>query len=120
MRELENTIERAALMHDGELLLPQHINFLFPSVAPTFTASPSPVGNDTLAPGLETLPDPCPLPFSLDLRNLDTLILPEGSLSLEALTDAVVRAALKRFDGNKTRAAEYLGISRFALHRRLQ
>ena len=34
--------------------------------------------------------------------------------------DTVVKAAMRRFDGNKTKAADYLGISRFALHRRLQ
>ena len=116
VRELENAIERAVLMHDGELLLPQHIHFLFQTVAPVFSAEAPPGGEDTLAPP----PPVFTAPASLDLRDPDALLLPETSLPLEDLMDAVVRAALKRFDGNKTRAADYLGISRFALHRRLQ
>lgn len=109
VRELENTIERAVLMHDGELLLPQHINFLFQGAASAFAAA---------RPGPEQPPRASSA--TLDLRDPSALVLPEDSLPLEELVDAVVQAALTRFDGNKTRAAEYLGISRFALHRRLR
>ena len=107
VRELENTIERAVLMHDGELLLPGHVDFLFGGrsraaadvTAPAATASASPV---------------------FDLYNPATLVLPEQPFQLDELMDAVVAAAMDKFAGNKTKAAHYLGISRFALHRRLQ
>lgn len=120
VRELENAIERAVLMHDGELLLPQHINFLFQSVAPASVAAGADIGNDTLAPPSDLPAFPVRLPEKLDLRDPSALILPDESLPLEKLVDAVVLAALDRFGGNKSRTAEYLGISRFALRRRLQ
>ncbi|MDR0891602.1 MAG: sigma-54 dependent transcriptional regulator [Mediterranea sp.] len=44
----------------------------------------------------------------------------EELLNLEQLERQAVERALKRADGNLTRAAEYLGITRFALYRKLQ
>jgi DNA-binding NtrC family response regulator len=134
VRELENTIERAVLMQNGELLLPSHIHFLFQSQAAIFDPHTANRGlaadEDTLAvsgfAALDHVPAngraavAAPLPAVLDLRDPDSLVLPESPLHLEELMDLVVQAALKRFNGNKTKAAEYLGISRFALHRRVQ
>jgi transcriptional regulator with PAS, ATPase and Fis domain len=134
VRELENTIERAVLMQDSELLLPSHINFLFQKGAAIFDPAdriPAP-GEDALAasgvasfaPEAQSGRTGAAPPAGLsvfDLRNPDySLVLPESPLHLEELMNKIVHAALKRFDGNKTKAAEYLGISRFALHRRLQ
>ena len=48
------------------------------------------------------------------------LRLPEQPFQLEGLVDALIEAAMEKFAGNKTKAAQYLGISRFSLHRRLQ
>jgi DNA-binding NtrC family response regulator len=110
VRELENTIERAVLMHDGKLLLPEHVDFLFSSRA--FLTGASPVLPFTSAPA-PALP-------VFDLKNPAALILPEQPFQLEELMDSVVAAAMDKFAGNKTKAAHYLGISRFALHRRLQ
>jgi len=96
VRELEHAIERAVLTCSGPVLLPAHLAFL--------TAA------DPVACGVEaTLP-----------LQAHTLTLPDDGLDLEALITAIVEQALARFDGNKSRAAAYLGISRFALHRRLQ
>ena len=50
---------------------------------------------------------------------LGKLVLPPDSLELKELEAEVVRKALTKFDGNKTRAAKYLGISRGALHYKL-
>jgi DNA-binding NtrC family response regulator len=41
-------------------------------------------------------------------------------MSLEEVEYVLVRKALKKFDGNVSRAAEALGLSRSALYRRLQ
>ncbi|WMW67336.1 helix-turn-helix domain-containing protein [Nitratidesulfovibrio liaohensis] len=46
-------------------------------------------------------------------------MLPDAPFDVEALVDGLVRKAVERFGGNKSRAAAHLGISRFALHRRL-
>ncbi|MGE4297880.1 MAG: sigma-54-dependent transcriptional regulator [Desulfovibrionaceae bacterium] len=98
VRELENTIERAVLTSDGDLLEPSHLAFLFADT------------QDALVLGADAatlLADPA------------HLVLPEHGLDLEALYDALIHRAMEKFDGNKTRAARYLGISRYALHRRL-
>lgn len=105
VRELENAIERAVLMHDGELLQLPHLQFAF---------------RDGITPARGGGAVSGQVARSLDLRDPDALVLPDAGMDLEALTDAIVQAAMERFGGNKTRAAEYLGISRFALHRRIQ
>lgn len=111
VRELENTIERAALMHDGHLLLPGHVDFLFRGVPPApRVAEPAPTAGGAQEPQ----------GIVLDLRDPDNVFLPDRPIRLDDLMDTVVKAAMRRFDGNKTKAADYLGISRFALHRRLQ
>ncbi|GAB7081024.1 sigma-54-dependent transcriptional regulator [Megalodesulfovibrio paquesii] len=92
VRELEHAIERAVLTCEGEVLLPEHLAFL------TAEASAQ------CSPALAVPPTD----------------LPEGGLDLERLITAIIEQALAKFDGNKSRAAAYLGISRFALHRRLQ
>ncbi|WBF66974.1 sigma-54 dependent transcriptional regulator [Desulfovibrio subterraneus] len=98
VRELENTIERAVLVNDDPILKPEHIAFLNM--------------DRSLHCGAESMGT-----IPLDIENLE---LPEAPIDLEALTTAIVQKALDRFDGNKSKAAAYLGISRFALHRRLQ
>jgi DNA-binding NtrC family response regulator len=124
VRELENTIERAVLMHDGEELLPRHISFLSSSLAPAYVSPPrdSVLGNDTLAANAfgagGLLGGPAVEPF--DCTRPDAVVLPDRPINLDALVDSIMHAAVERFDGNKTKAAEFLGISRFALHRRLQ
>ena len=120
VRELENTIERAVLMHDGQLLLTEHVNFLFQGVMPSFV-----MRNGAAAAGDESivLQNLAALPgreSPLDMRVPEKILLPDAPINLEELIDNVVRAALERFGGNKTKAADFLGISRFALHRRLQ
>ena len=127
VRELENTIERAVLMHDGEQLLPRHVSFLSQSIGPAFSPSAGQgLGEDTLAVGpfargpLLSSPSAGSTPGRFDCSMPGSVILPEGSLPLEDLVDAIVLAAVDKFGGNKTKAANYLGISRFALHRRLQ
>jgi DNA-binding NtrC family response regulator len=113
VREMENTLERAVLMHDGDLLLPEHIQFLLPGGpgGPGFAER-----RRVPRAGAQHAAAPAPL----DLKNPAGISLPEEPLQLDALMDAVVAAALKRFGGNKSKTADYLGISRFALHRRLQ
>ena len=120
VRELENAIERAVLMHDGELLLPAYIAFLFQNNQSAASAS---AAKEAAA---SRMPDPSARASAtgteasrLDLSNPDNILLPNEPLNLELLIDSLTAAALKRFNGNKSKTAEYLGISRFALHRRL-
>lgn len=100
VRELENVIERAVLTTDNDQLLPEHVSFMQQPATPP-----------------ERAPAVSPATPALDLDNLQ---LPEGGLDLEALTTQIIHKTLEMFSGNKSRAARYLGLSRYALHRRLQ
>lgn len=130
VRELENTMERAVLMHDGHLLLPEHVHFLFQGVPPTVFSRTAGIRAGEKGAEAEKRAGVPSMPAGeepadgngavLDLRDLDRVRLPERPIRLEELMDTVVKAAMKRFGGNKTKTADYLGISRFALHRRLQ
>ena len=48
-----------------------------------------------------------------------TKVLEEGDLSLEEGEKALITKALRATNGNRTRAAELLGVSRRTLHRKL-
>lgn len=91
VRELRNVIERAVLLADGESLQARHIDLPTRDTESDSTAQ--------LEPGSIRLPDE---PFSL-----------------AELEHEIVAKAIERFDGNKTRAAEYLGLTRSALRSRL-
>ena len=121
IREMENTIERAVLMHDGELLSLSHIQFQEQSLD-AGTRSPWAVphaARETGAPA-ETAHTVPPTRDAGSPQDAAEFVLPEDGLNLEEHIDALLHAALKRFKGNKSKTADYLGISRFALHRRLQ
>lgn len=128
VRELENTIERAVLMHDGDLLMPRHVSFLSQGIGPGYVpqASEGGIGGDTLAVSPLTEGPLLARPLGgesaarFDCSDPTSIVLPETPMNLDDLVDAIVIAAVERFNGNKTKAADYLGISRFALHRRLQ
>ena len=48
------------------------------------------------------------------------VVLPENELNLKELEREIVKAALKRFNGNKTQAARYLGLTRSALRSKIK
>ncbi|MDR2076716.1 MAG: sigma-54 dependent transcriptional regulator [Desulfovibrio sp.] len=100
IREMENTIERAVLMHEGTLLRLDQLQFQGKEAARAAEAAPE--------SGERPPSRPCGFP------------LPEDHLDLDAHIDDLIQAAVARFEGNKSKAAQYLGISRFTLLRRLQ
>jgi len=87
VRELRQTIERAVLVLDGDLLDAEHFRALDDLERST--------GRD------ETLPAP-------------------GAMTLPEMERAMIEKCLRYYDGNVTRAAEALGLSRAALYRRLE
>ncbi len=103
VREMENTLERAILMHDGEALLPEHLHFA------------SAGEEELVSVAASSIPEGRGIAFG----GTGYFQLPETPFSLDALTDAIVRHALERFGGNKSKAAAFLGVSRYALLRRL-
>ncbi|RUT79545.1 sigma-54-dependent transcriptional regulator [Ancylomarina longa] len=94
IRELKNTIERATLLYNDLELKAEHIRFLQSDDENENT------GDQPLIPG--------------------RIILPDEALHIEQLELEIVRKALKKFDNNKSRTAEYLGISRSALRSRMK
>lgn len=50
--------------------------------------------------------------------NIMEFQLPSKPFSLERLNEEIVRKALDKFNGNKTKAAEFLGLTRIQLYRR--
>jgi len=95
VRELQNTIERVVLLYNEESVKEEHLRYLSDDSSQTTL----PAGN---------------------LIENGKVELPDAGLSLEDLEKEIVSKALKKFDGNKTRVAEYLGISRSALRSRLR
>ncbi len=95
VRELQNTIERVVLLYNNQILAGEYIAYLLNDKGHM----------DTLTPV-----------NSLKNGNVN---LPDDFLYLEDLEREIVAKALKKFDNNKTRVADYLGISRSALRSRL-
>ncbi len=97
VRELENTIERAVLNTFDEEISPESIVFISGLEAPSPTLG-------TAEPG----------------ATRDLLDLPEDKLDLDEHINQIVQLALDKFEGNKSRTADYLGLSWAALNRRLK
>jgi len=93
IRELENLVERAALLVPYEVI------------------------EDT---DIDLLGDPESATAARLNKGGEVLTLPANGIDLEELTAQLIRRAMEKFDGNQTRAAAFLGMSRMALHRRLK
>ncbi len=87
IRELENTIERAIQLNDGFELRPDHFEYLMKEY-------------EELAPS------------TAGALKLGEIELPENGLDFKELEAEIINKALKLNDGNKTAAAEYLGLTR--------
>jgi DNA-binding NtrC family response regulator len=90
VRELRNVIERAMILGDGDTLLMEHL--------PT----------EILGQG------------SKEGKVAEEIRIPPEGISLEKVEEALVRQALKMTNGNQTKAAKLLDISRDALRYRMQ
>ena len=90
VRELRNTIERVVLLNDEVSLRPIHLSFLSSDQS-------------------DTDPDDTGLIRPTGIK------LPEDGFNLKELNDEIIRKAVKKFKGNKSRAAKYLQIARNTL-----
>jgi DNA-binding NtrC family response regulator len=101
VRELRHAMERAAVLSDGDVVLPEHLSTRIAGGAEVTEAS---------AP-----PPPEPAPPTLKLGSLAELDAAREALERKGLVEA-----LERCGGNQTRAAAMLGISRRTLVGRLK
>ncbi|MBX7246323.1 MAG: sigma-54 dependent transcriptional regulator [Candidatus Sumerlaeaceae bacterium] len=96
VRELQNQIERAAIMLTGDILTEAHLGITTPNQSQTFpTQNP-------------------------ELRTQNAFVIPDTGFSLEDHERSLLLQALERSRGNKTRAARLLGVSRATLRYRLE
>lgn len=91
-RELRNVIERVCILEDTDVICPEHL--------------PSEIVN-RVDSGIETAEG-----TSIDL--------PEEGLTLKEVEKDLISQALKKSEGNQTKAAKLLGISRDALRYKMQ
>ena len=91
-RELRNVIERVCILEDTEIICPEHL----PSEIVTSFES-----------GIEP-------------EERVSIDLPEEGLTLKDVEKKLITQALKKADGNQTKAAKLLGISRDALRYKMQ
>ena len=92
VRELRNAIERVILMEDGQEIQPAHLTFL---------------GLNQPENSLKAVAEP-------------GMKLPAVGLNLDELIKGLIIQALELSNGNRTRAARFLGISRPTLIYRLE
>ena len=97
VRELRNVIERALILEDSDQVTMAYL---------PRSVTGEPAAHVDVIPGSE--------------RNFNRFPLPAEGISLDEVEMAFVRQAIERSDGNQTRAAELLGISRDQLRYRLK
>ena len=95
VREIRNVIERAVLFEQGDVLSPQTIS----------------LQHDSQSREVQDL---------LDVSVNQVIHLPEEGISLEELEQNLLKQALDRTGGNKTKAAALLGLSRETMKYRLK
>ncbi len=95
IRELQNSIERIVLINETVEVMPQHLEFLL--------KPPSSQDTDSQE----------------DIREGVVINLPEEGFTLERAQAKIVAKVVDKFEGNKTRAASYLGITRSTLRSKL-
>lgn len=93
IRELQNSIERVVLLYDDYEVRADHLSFLINDE----------IYNDSTS----------------GVLNPSDILLPEDSFDLEKFEIEIVKKALKKFKNNKSKTAEYLGLTRSALRSRI-
>ncbi len=112
VRELANAVERAVITAESDeiavvdLCMDEEV----------FTAPPAPLMMTSFAP----LPTSAPPATESQALPKGTLLIPAGERNLARIEAMLVRAALDETGGQKSRAAELLGINRTTLYNKLR
>jgi DNA-binding NtrC family response regulator len=124
VRELRNLLERILILENGDTILPEHLPLEI--TAPASLPQYSPVVNEGIS--ARSLPASHPTRARVPPNDTESCLPPAGTryclpptgVSLEEVEKDLVRQALEIAEGNQTRAAQLLGISRDALRYRMQ
>jgi len=108
VRELSHVIERAVLWSRGSTLDVEHLSLTTPVSTPQ-------AANESTERQAEPTPAPTAEPAAAGAPGL-----PPPGMDLERWERAMIEQALRECDGNQTRAAQRLGISRDTLRYRLK
>jgi transcriptional regulator with PAS, ATPase and Fis domain len=114
VRELRNVIERVMILEDGDLITAKYL--------PRGIGKEGAEGHESAAEWAvrrDVEQAERPLPVETPASNVPFRLPPEGVI-LDEVEMSLVRQALERSNGNQTRAAELLGISRDQLRYRLK
>jgi len=106
VRELKNTLKRALVLHEPEILEPNHIEL---DILNTKQTDPTRKDEKDYKVDVE---DPY-------LKISSELLIPEHAVSLDTLERTLLVQALERSKNNQTKAAKMLGITRHTLRYRL-
>ena len=114
VRELRNVIERAVINCDGHSVTAGHLGLIKPEIAqgPQTIPAAAPIPTDIPAPRIVSMP-PISLPPTLKLDAA-------RQKALESVERRQIEKALQVARGNRTTAAELLGISRSTLWEKLK
>ena len=93
VRELRNAIERIILLHNDDQVMPAHLSFLSDAFSDDI--------NDKISGKI-------------------TLELPEDGIKLDDLLDEIIRRTYQHFEGNVTKTAKQLNISRTKVYRKIR
>lgn len=108
IRELRNFCENAVVMHRGGKLTEYDLDPRYRGAAPA-----------PFAVGLNVSSSPGPLPAGGNVLALPGPAGADTSLSVEENEKRLLREALLQARGNRTKAAQLMGVSRRTLHRKL-
>ena len=114
VRELANAVERAVIGAEGSEIVAEDLvmdEVLAPAYAPVLAAV-----SEARGPGSEVPAAPAPAPA----LPLGTLVIPPEQRDLAAIEAQIIRAVLNECGGQKSKAAERLGINRTTLYNKLK
>ncbi len=96
IRELRNTMERVVLLYNDDTVQPQHLGFLNQSMQVDVPRN------------------------EIGLLRPGQVVLPEADFDLQEVMEEVIIKAVDKFEGNRNKAAQFLGLSWNTLNNRLK
>ena len=115
VRELRNTIERATILEESRFLSPDNLNI---NISQTIDPDPlkmTMISENGQMPGYNKFP-----PTTYNNSGKLQISLPADGISFSEIEKTIILLALDKHDGNQTKAARYLRLSRDTLRYRMK